>query len=356
MKVCMIGHFPPHLGGIASYVYLLSQALVERGDEVYVITYPSSKKVNDPSIHVEFAPTPSIKGLRGFFFTITATWKLIRMVQSKEIDLIHAHYLMPPGLVAILAGLLTRKKVFITLHGSDVFLLSTKKILKPIYNFILKQADEVFVVSESLKEELLKTGLPEIKHKLKITWNGVDVDKFNPEKNGKFKNKMGIPQEKPIVLFVGNLVQQKGVKYLLKAKKYIKKPVIIVIVGGGPLIEDLKAMKRQEKIEDVIFTGPLDDISQVLPDAEILVLPSLSESFGIALLEAMASGKPVVATKVGGIPELVDDDVGILVEPRDPVSLAKAIDFILSNKNLKQNMSIKAREKALKYAHIEVPY
>ncbi len=351
----MVGHFPPHVGGIASYVYLLSNALLERGDEVYVLTYPH-EKIDRANLQVEYAPTPQIPGLRGFIFTITATWKLIRMVRKNDIDLIHAHYLLPPGLVAVLGGVLTGKKTCITLHGSDVFLLSSRKILKPFFHMILKKADEVFVVSKSLEDKILKMNIPGVDKKLKVTWNGVDVEKFNPENTSDFKKEIGIAEDKPLVLFLGNLVRQKGVHYLLRAKKFMEQPAFLAIVGGGPLLQDLKGMTEYENIKDVHFTGARYDIDKIIPAAELLVLPSLSESFGIALLEAMASGKPVVATSVGGIPELVSEDVGILIEPRNPVALAEAMDLILENKDLREKMGEKARERALKYANVKIPY
>ncbi|MBU4535885.1 MAG: glycosyltransferase family 4 protein [Euryarchaeota archaeon] len=355
MKVCMVGHFPPHVGGIASYVYLLSNALLERGDEVYVLTYPH-EKIDQTNLQVEYAPTPQIPGLRGFIFTFTATLKLIRMVRKNDIDLIHAHYLLPPGLVAVIGGILTGKKTCITLHGSDVFLLSSRKFLKPFFHMILKKADEVFVVSKSLEDKILKMNIPGVDKKLKVTWNGVDVEKFNPQNASDFKKEIGIAEDKPLVLFLGNLVRQKGVHYLLRAKNFMDQPAFLAIVGGGPLLQDLKGMAEYENIKDVHFTGARYDIDKIIPAAELLVLPSLSESFGIALLEAMASGKPVVATSVGGIPELVSEDVGILVEPRNPVALAEAIDLILENKDLREKMGKQAREKALKYANVKIPY
>ncbi|MCK9150867.1 glycosyltransferase family 4 protein [Methanobacterium alcaliphilum] len=356
MKVCMIGHFPPHLGGIASYVYLLSKSLQENGDKVYVVTYPHENIQDLENIRVESAPAPNIKGLRGLFFAINGARKVIQLVKEEDIDIIHAHYLFPPGLAGLMASMFTGRKFYVTLHGSDVFLLSSNKFLKPILKLILQDATGVFAVSESVKKEVLKLGIPGLEDKLKVTWNGIDTEKFHPKKTSTLREELNIASDESMILFVGNLVKQKGLKYLLRAKKIMKEDSKLVIVGGGPLLNDLKGMVEYEKIENVIFTGPRYDVDEILPAADIVTLPSISESFGIALLEAMASGKPVVGTKVGGIPELINNDAGILVEAGDSIGLSEALDKLLANADLREKMGEEGRKIALKFAKMEIPY
>ncbi|MDP1551988.1 MAG: glycosyltransferase family 4 protein [Methanobacteriaceae archaeon] len=356
MKIAMVGHFPPHIGGISSYVYFLSKKLVENGDEVYVVTYPHENIQNLEKIHVESASAPNIKGLRGLIFSLTGTIKLIKMVRNYDINLIHAHYLSPPGLIGLMASMFTGVPFCVTLHGSDAFILSSNRLLRPLFKLILIHAIGVFVVSEAVKEKVLKMGIPQLEKKTKITWNGVDLKRFNPQIEGSFKKETGIKENMPLILFIGNLVEQKGLKYLLRAKKLMKEDCNLVIVGGGPLLQDLKGISEYEKIKNVIFTGPRSDVENIIPDADIMVLPSLSESFGIALLEGMACGKPVVGTRVGGIPELINEDIGVLVNPRDPVELADSLDYLLKNKDLCIKMGKKAAQRALKFADLEIPY
>lgn len=356
MNVCMVGHFPPHLGGISSYTYLLSRELVKRGDEVYVLTYPHDKIKDIHGIHVQTSFTLNIKGLRGFFFFISATLKLIGMVRKYNIDLIHAHYIVPPGLIAVIVGMILGKRTAITIHGSDIFILTSNSLLKRLIIFVLKNTDDIFVVSDALKHEVLKLGIDGIEDKIKVTWNAVDIEKFKPGQKSNFKEETGLDPEKPLILFVGNLVPQKGVEYLISAKEYLESHAQIAVVGDGPLKGNLKAMVKNENIEGVVFTGERDDVHGIMPAADLVVLPSLSESFGIVLLEAMASGKPVVATDVGGIPEIVNDNFGIIVKPKDPIGLAKAIDKILLNGEMKDKMGTNARKEAMKYAYIQIPY
>ncbi|HSO25714.1 MAG TPA: glycosyltransferase family 4 protein [Methanobacteriaceae archaeon] len=356
MRIAMVGHFPPHIGGISSYVYLLSKKLIENGDEVYVLTYPHEDVQSLQGIHVESASAPNIKGLRGLVFSINGTRKLIQMVREYDINLIHAHYLSPPGLIGLMTSMFTGVPFCVTLHGSDVFLLSSNRVLRPIFKMILSHAIGVFVVSQAVREKVLEMGIPDLEKKIKITWNGVDTDKFNPQNTGNLRKELEIESEVPIILFVGNLVAQKGVKHLLRAKKLMKEDAKVVIVGGGPLLQDLKGMAEYEGMEDVLFPGPRSDVDRLIPDADVMVLPSISESFGIALLEGMASGKPVVATNVGGIPELVNDDVGIMVEPEDPVALAEALDKMIKNPEMREKMGKMARKRALEFAQVEIPY
>lgn len=357
MKICMVGHFPPHIGGISSYVYLLSKRLVENGDEVFVLTYPHEEiQPSVDGISVESASAPNIKGLRGLIFSLTGSMKLIQIIRENDINLIHAHFLSPPGLIGLMGSMFTGVPFCVTLHGSDVFLLSSNRILRPIFKLILNHAIGVFVVSEAVKERVLELGIPNLESKIKITWNGVDTEKFNPENTGKLRKELEIKEDESVILFVGNLVEQKGVKYLLRAKKLMEEPCKLVIVGGGPLYQELKGMAEYENMKNVIFTGPRDDVDQLIPDADFMIMPSVSESFGIAILEGMASGKPVVATNVGGIPELVNEDVGILVEPKDPVALADAMDKMIKDPEMRERMGKMALKRALEFADVEIPY
>ncbi len=356
MNICLLGQFPPHIGGVSSHTYLLARELVERGDEVHVLTYPHPDIKDVDGIHVETAPTVNIKGLRGFLFLISATVKLISMIRKYNIDLIHAHFLIPPGLIAVLVGGLTGKKVAVTVHGSDIFIQSRTPVLKPIIKYVLGKADYIAVVDEAIKEQILELGVKGADAKIKVTHNAVDLEKFKPDIKSDFKDKLKLDPEKKVILFVGNLVPQKGLKYLLDAKKQMKSQAELVIVGGGPLMRELQERVKKDGIEDVHFTGARRDIEKIMPAGDVFVLPSTSEGFPITLLEAFASGLPAVATSVGGIKELVTPDVGLLVEPGDPAALGEALDKIIQDSGLRHKMAENAPVKAQKYGYLEIPY
>ncbi len=356
MKICMIGHFPPHLGGISSYTYLLSRELIKRGDEVFVLTYPHKNIGNTDGIPVYTSPTLNIKGLRGLIFTISATFKLMSIVRKNKVDLVHAHYIMPPGLIAVFCGMILGVKTAVTIHGSDILVLARKPVLKNLIKYILGKVDYVFVVSDSIKDNVLKLDIKEIENKMKVTYNAVDVQKFRPDMKSNFKQEIKIDPFKPVILFVGNLVWQKGVEYLIRAKEFIDDNVEIVIVGDGPLFNEFKGIVEFENIEGIKLTGARNDIEKIMPAADIFVLPSLTEGRPAVILEAMASGKPIVATNVGGIPEIINDQIGILVNPEDSVGLADAINKLLEDKELREKMGKNARKESMKYASLEIPY
>lgn len=356
MNICLLGQFPPHIGGVSSHTYRLSRELVKRGDEVHVLTYPHPDIKDINGIHVETAPTVNIKGLRGVLFLISATFKLISMVRRYNIDLIHAHFLIPPGLIAVFVGGITGKKVAVTVHGSDIFIQSSNPILRPIIKYVLKKADYIAVVNEIIREQILKLGIVGISDKIKVTPNAVDLEKFKPDIKSNFREKLKLDPKKRVIVFVGNLVPQKGLKYLLNAKKQMKYPAELVIVGDGPLMGELQERVKTNRIEDVYFTGARRDVERIMPAADVFVLPSTSEGFPITLLEAFASGLAAVATNVGGVKELVTPDVGLMVEPEDQAALAKALDKIIQDTELRRKMAGEAPVKAKKYGYLEIPY
>lgn len=368
MKIAMVGQFPPHIGGVGVHIHSLAKELVKNGEEVFVITYPHKDIKNEPNtnymcydgIKVIGTKGPNIAGLRSLFFVLFGTIQLIRLVKKEKIDIIHGHYLYPAGLISVLAGIFTKKKVYVTSHGSDMFCLYPQhKFMQPIIRFVLKRADVVLAVSEALKEEILKTDVNGIEDKVKLNLNTVDIDKFcpiGPEHTDNFKDELGIGENKPIILFVGNIIKRKNVATILTAKKQLRSNCVLVVVGGGPLLTSLKEKVRDEEINDVIFTGPRNDIANIIRSSDLLILPSYSESFGLVLIEALACGKSVIGSNVGGIKEIITADVGLLVEPTDSKGLANAIDLILSDDKLRNKFQSNARNRAMDFAHIAIPY
>lgn len=361
MKIAMIGQYPPHIGGIGTHIHNLSKELVKNDDEVYVLTYPHKnikEGVDNEEIHLFKTLGPNIGGLRSLFFLITGTIKLIKIIRKYNIDIIHGHYLFPAGLVAVLAGKFTNKKVYVTSHGSDISHLYQKyKFMRPILRYVMENVDIILVVSESLEKEILKLNIPEISEKIRIHWNNVDMNKFKPNNDYDFKNKLKIPMNQKIILYIGNLIDKKNVDILIKAKKQLKIPTTLIIVGNGPCLNDLKNMATDDiKKGDIIFTGARNDIEKIIPSADLLVLPSSSESFGLVLLEALACEKPVIGTNIGGIREIITENVGILVEPHNVNELTKAITLIFTDEKLENKFKENARKRAKKFSKMKIPY
>lgn len=360
MKICLLSQFPPHIGGVSSHSYLLSQELIARGDEVWVITYPHPHIKDCDGIQVQEAWAPPIKGLRGLFFFLSSFFKLMRMVRSQDLDLIHAHYILPPGLIAVLVGGLTRTPTAVTVHGSDLLIQGQRPPLKQVIRWVLERADHVMVVSKALKRKVLKLGINP--QKVILTSNAVDMNRFSPYNSP--PSDLHLDPHKTTLLFVGNLVPQKGVKYLLEGKKILDDHLThdgagreyeLLIVGDGPLRKALERKMQEDDIKDVVFLGERRDVEKIMPSVDLFVLPSISEGFPISILESLASGVPVVATNVGGVVEIESGSIVQLVEPGQPEALTQAImqmEEYISQKVVKKQ----AREKARKYAQIKIPY
>ena len=367
MKIAMVGQFPPHIGGVGVHIHSLSKELIKQGHEVYVITYPHKDIKDIDGIHVIGTKGVNIPGLRGLFFAINAKKELKKLIERESIDIIHGHYLFPAGWASVKAGKSTNTKTYVTSHGSDMFEMYKKQAYtRPIIKKVLKDADVILAVSNALKDEIINTKIPNIEEKVRLHWNSVDIEKFKTTKNNESKFKKELVQEfniaadKPIILFVGNIIKRKNVDLLLEAKKQMKTRANLVIVGDGPLLEQLKTKAENEyldgNLDNVYFTGSRRDVEDIIPSCDLLVLPSFTESFGLVLIEALACGKPVIGSNVGGIKEIITEDVGLLIDPNDSKDLANAIDKVLTDKDLMERFKSNARERAKDFAETKLPY
>ncbi len=356
MKIAMVGQFPPHFGGVGVHIHTLSKKLVEEGHEVFVITYPHKEIRDIDGIHVIGTKGINLPGIRGLMFKNNAKKALEDLIKKEDIDIIHGHYLFPAGAAAVEVGNKHNIKTYVTAHGSDMFeLYKSKPFMRPTIKKVLKNADGIFAVSKALRQEIIATGVSGIAEKTKLSWNSVDITKFSLKDDDSFKKEFGL-FDKPIVLFVGNLIKRKNVGALLEAKKIAKSDYYLVIVGDGPLSKKLRKKVEDENIPDVIFTGSRTDVENIIPNCDFLVLPSFSESFGLVLIEALACGKPVIGSDVGGISEIINEDVGLLVNPNDISLISNSIDRLVDDEELRAKLSANARNRAKDFSQVTIPY
>jgi glycosyltransferase involved in cell wall biosynthesis len=220
--------------------------------------------------------------------------------------------------------------------------------------------DKIITVSEAVRRvKIEKSNVsPE---KVITIHNGIDTSLFTSHSNTskqQFRKSLGIPDNVLLLGSVGRLHPSKGFSDLISALVKIKsklKSVKVIIVGDGKLSNNLKLQVKYDKLSDAIeFIGLRNDVPDILSALDIFVLPSLWEAFGIAILEAMAAGKPVVATSVGGIPEVViDGETGILVPASDPDALANAIIRLIEDEELRVKMGNAGRKRVLKHFTIQ---
>jgi glycosyltransferase involved in cell wall biosynthesis len=254
-----------------------------------------------------------------------------------DFNLMHAHFL-ENGFIGARLKNMYEKPLVVTAHGGDVYDLPLRdRWYNSLARYVLTEADQVITVSKFNAEKLLLLGVSP--KKLHVIPNGYDETLFKPFSMTKAREKLALPVSKKILLSVGNLVDQKGHVYLIRAMSLVlreRKDVLLIIVGSGPLKELLQSMVKKYRLEDhVIVAGGKrhEEIPIWINASDIFILPSLKEGFPTVIPEAMACGKPIVATKVGGVPEAISsDDLGILVPPKDSESLCGAILEGLSRK------------------------
>lgn len=270
--------------------------------------------------------------------------KLIKLIKKRKYNIIHVH-LFPADIFTALASLFLPKGiVWIFSEHSDYNRRRSYKFCKILDGFTYSRYSKIICVSKQVEFALLK-WIPSNKGKTKVIPNAIPIPKFlNP-----------CPVKTYDILFVGRLTKQKGVDILLKAVRVLKdeygRNLKIAIAGDGPLKENLNTLAVEFGVNgEVEFLGVRKDIEELMVSSKIFVLPSRREGFGIVIIEAMSNMLPVIATNVGGIPEIIENGKdGILVSSENPEALSKAIirllDDVKMRKELAKNAYKKVKEK-----------
>jgi len=265
-----------------------------------------------------------------------------KIIKEFRPDIIHAHYASSYGILGALSGF---NPFILSVWGSDVFSFPLKSpIHKMILKYNLKKADKILSTSYIMKEEIkLYTN-----KNIEVTPFGIDTQQFQPMEVESLFDKDDI-----VIGTVKSLEDKYGIEYLIKAfkivsDKYSSLPLKLLIVGGGILEYNLKNLIKELNIENKsIFTGKVifNDTPKYHNMLSLFIAVSNSESFGVSIIEASSCGKPVIVSDVGGLPEVVEDNVtGFIVPPRDPNKTAEAIEKFLLNKNLQEEMGRNGRK------------
>ena len=282
-------------------------------------------------------------------YNIFSVIKIRNIIQREKYDIIHVH-LFPASAIVALSSLFLKKSIvyLFTIHSTFNRRRSIK-IFKIIDGLIYHRYVKIICISKQVQNSLIK-WVPKIKEKIEIIPNGIPMNS---------KSNDNPLMKKYDVLFVGRLVQQKGIIFLLEAvsilqKKY-KKIIRVAVVGDGPLKKELIKVCEELKIKDSVeFLGFQRDVDQIMRSSRVLVLPSLWEGFGLVLLEAMKNKLPIIATNVGGIPEIITDGhEGILVPKENPKILANSINRLLENSKLRNQFIQNAYKKVQNHYSIE---
>jgi len=284
-------------------------------------------------------------------------YRAIRFVQKAiyefKPDIVHMHG-AKASFVGRIACFAMPVKTVVTVHNFanyDNMNFYKKKLLLSLTKVLDKKTHQFIAVSKALKEDLVVNQKIE-KNKIKVVYNCIDTS-FYEETTLNLKEKFNLPQDSFIVGSIARLIPAKGVQDLIKAASILKNiNAYFFVAGDGPFKEELQKMIESLNLKDRFFLlGYRNDIPSFLRNLDLFVLPSHEEGFGISVIEALNEGISIIATKVGGIPEIIQDGVeGILVEKENSEELANAIEKILKDEKLRKNMSVKGKESAKKYS------
>ncbi|MEL7567534.1 MAG: glycosyltransferase family 4 protein [Dehalobacterium sp.] len=315
-----------------------------------------------------------LKGNISLFSDIESVVLLAQLINKKEIHLLHTHG-MKAGLVGRLAGGvlhslmgkwgarkdISRPYILSTVHNS-VYQYQIpqyqRHLIGKVQRGLAQQTDRFITVSQALKKEIMQwEEIPE--DKIQVIYNGIKTDFFKNKTTTPYdKLRLGLNPLLPVVGTVARLAPQKGVEYFIQAAYLVAQVVDRVqflIVGGGPLRKDLEKETLKLGLRDkIIFTGQHPDTSRIYPLIDVFVMPSLSEGLSISVIEAMAAKRPILATAIGGIPELIDHrETGILVPPGNKQALAQGILELLKRPKWSEKLAEAAGQKAQNLYTIE---
>lgn len=346
--------FPPRwLGGTEIATYNTARSLANRGHEVHVITsldngLPKESIVDNFRLH-------RVKIIRKRILRVL-TYALSSVTTIRKInpDIVHAQA-TPTGLSPLWINRTIKKPYIVYCRGNEIYLPWLFK--RMISKLVLQNADAVIALTDDMKREIEKI----FPGNIFVIPNGIDCEKFEGLSREETRRNLNISKSEKVILFVGRFRPEKGVKYLLEAMSIVREKsprARLLLVGYGEEQEHLERQITELDLQNLVtFAGkiPNEKIPQYMAASDLLVLPSLSESFGIVNLEAMASGLPIVATHVGGVPEIViDGKNGFLVEPGNPKQIAEKVLLLLESNELRHAISIQNRKTAKYFRWEEV--
>lgn len=356
MKIGIVCY--PTYGGSGVLATELGKGLAKKGHQVHFITYRQPARLNSFQQNVfyhevsnadyplfEYAP----------YDTALAS-KLVDVVKHANLDILHVHYAIPHAAVAYMAKkiLLTEGRyvpTITTLHGTDITLVGSNRAFAPVVEFSINKSDGVTAVSDSLKHQTL--DFFKIKNDIKVIHNFIDFKRFQRKNKDHFKKAIA-PDGERILVHTSNFRKVKRIQDVIQVFKQVHDvmPSKLLLIGDGPERQSMEVLCRELGLCDNIrFLGRQDAIEELLAVSDLFLMPSESESFGLAALEAMACEVPVVSSNAGGIPEVnIHGETGFLADVGDVDTMAKYAIQILSDDDLLSSFRINALKKAKQFS------
>lgn len=345
----------PTFGGSGVVATELGKALAKEGHKIHFITYSQPTRLdffNENVYYHEVDVTPYPLFQYAPYESALAS-KMVDVVKHNNLDILHVHYAIPHASAAYMAKQILKTygiyiPVITTLHGTDITLVGRDPSYEPVVTFSINESDGVTAVSESLREDTLSHF--NIKNEIKVIPNFVDLNRFKRQKKEHFKQAI-CPLGEKLIVHTSNFRPVKRVEDVVKVFHELRKtvPSKLLLVGDGPERVNIEKLCRDlGDCDDIRFLGKLDQVEEVLSVADLFMMPSEKESFGLAALEAMACEVPVISSNTGGIPELnINGVTGFNSNVGDIDDMVKNAIHILKDENLetfKKNALTRAKE------------
>jgi len=335
----------PSVGGSGVIATELGKLLAEKGHEIHFISSSMPFSLNKvyPNIYFHEVKVNQYSVYKYPPYDLALASKMAEVAQREELDLIHAHYAIPHAVCAFLAKQMVSPnlKIVTTLHGTDITVLGEDASLTELIKFAIEKSDCVTAVSDALIEQTNQLISPD--KDICTVYNFIDEREYYRKDVGNLKQDYGILEDEKVIIHVSNFRQVKRVQDVVHAFKRIHErvPSKLLLVGDGPDMRNVSQLVKELELEDaVLFLGKQDNVAELYSISDLKLLFSEKESFGLVLLEAMACGVPCIGTRIGGIPEVIEDGVtGYICELGDVETAADKAVQLLSNQQLHQQIS-----------------
>ncbi|BDU49981.1 glycosyltransferase family 4 protein [Haliovirga abyssi] len=351
--------YKPNINGVVTSIEIKKRELEKLGHKVYIIapTEPNYEEID-----------PDIIRLKSFKLVFQPEYRLtyppkletLKRIEVLNLDIIHAETPFSLGLLGAYIAKKTGKPLVHTYHTlfpEYVHYLKlpktgTKKMAESISAIYCNACNYIISPSNQVKEKLLEYG---VKRNISVIPTGIDVCKFKNSKKIGIRKKLNIKEEEKVLIFVGRLGEEKNIDFLLDSLKLLKEKddnIKLMLVGDGPYREKLKNRCKELNIEEnVVFAGYVqrENIAEYYRESDIFVFSSLTETQGLVVLEAMATGIPVVAVKASGVEDMVENGVSGFLTSLDEKEFVEKIDLILNDEELYKEISKKSMEEAEKF-------
>jgi N-acetyl-alpha-D-glucosaminyl L-malate synthase BshA len=345
----------PTFGGSGVVATELGKELAVIGHKVHFITYSQPARLDffNENLFYHEVIVPSYPLFQYDPYELALASKMVDIVQFEKLDVLHVHYAIPHASAAFMAKQILKTKgiqipVITTLHGTDITLVGKDASFEPVVTFSINQSDGVTAVSEDLRTETFNHF--RIEKEIEVIPNFIDLERFQKQRKDHFRTAIS-PFGEKLLVHTSNFRSVKRVQDVIQIFYEVQKqiPCKLLFVGDGPDRPKAEKLCRELKIcNDVRFLGKLDAVEEVLSVADLFLMPSEKESFGLAALEAMACEVPVISTNAGGIPELnIDGVTGFVSNVGDVANMVKNALYVLDDANLprfKANALARARD------------